>query len=213
MSAPLLLFKSFKLKADSETDANGVKTVYYVVDDTVPANNVAYDYYALLSVNGCLEAGPITAKLNASSPAKVDAITTLNVNAVALDEDGITNDIIVTVKPATGTKIVAISYGVVDSASNVLDSAYANTIPVVTKLADQKQTYLIGKNIEPHRQRQTRHDRHCQFLHFSPFDRLKISIPLMMPNSSVTVILPFSGRTSLKTWTPAAQRPTSRTVS
>lgn len=137
------------LKADSETGSNGVKTVYYVVDDTVPANNVDYDYYALLSVNGCLEAGEKTDTLYAASPVKVDAIETLNVNAVALDEDGITNDIIVTVKPATGTKIVAISYGVVDSASNVLDSAYANTIPVVTKLADQKQTYLIGKNIEP----------------------------------------------------------------
>lgn len=137
------------LKADSETDSNGVKTVYYVVDDTVPANNVAYDYYALLSVNGCLEAGEKTDTLYAASPAKVDAIETLNVNAVALDKDGIANDIIVTVKPATGTKIVAISYGVVDSASNVLDSAYANTIPVETKLADQEQTYLIGKNIEP----------------------------------------------------------------
>ena len=137
------------LKADSETNSSGVKTVYYVVDDTVPANNVAYDYYALLSVNGCLEAGEKTDTLDAASPNKVDAITTLTVNPVALDEDGIDNDIIVTVKPATGTKIVAISYGVVDSASNVLDSAYANTIPVVTKLADQKQTYLIGKNIEP----------------------------------------------------------------
>lgn len=137
------------LKADSETDANGVKTVYYVVDDTVPANNVAYDYYALLSVNGCLEKGEITATLGADSPAKVDAIETLIVEKVALDEDGIANDIIVNVKPAKDTKIVAISYGVVDSASNVLDSAYANTIPVVTKLADQEQTYLIGKNIEP----------------------------------------------------------------
>ena len=137
------------LKADSETDANGVKTVYYVVDDTVPANNVAYDYYALLSVNGCLEAGEKTDTLYAASPDKVAAIETLNVTKVALDEDGIANDIIVTVTPAYGTKIVAISYGVVDSESNVLDSAYANTIPVVTKLADQKQTYLIGKNIEP----------------------------------------------------------------
>lgn len=137
------------LKADSETDANGVKTVYYVVDDTVPANNVAYDYYALLSVNGCLEAGEKTDTLYAASPVKVDAIETLNVTKVALDKDRIDNDIIVTVKPATGTKIVAISYGVVDSASNVLDSAYANTIPVETKLADQEQTYLIGKNIEP----------------------------------------------------------------
>ena len=137
------------LKADSETNSYGVKTVYYVVDDTVPANNVAYDYYALLSVNGCLEAGEITYTLNANSPAKVTAITTLYVNAVALDKDGIANDIIVNVKPAKDTKIVAISYGVVDSASNVLDSAYANTIPVETKLADQEQTYLIGKNIEP----------------------------------------------------------------
>ena len=137
------------LKADSETNPSGVKTVYYVVDDTVPANNVAYDYYALLSVNGCLEARDITSTLNPASPDKVNAIDTLKVNTVALDEDGIKNDIIVTVKPATGTKIVAISYGVVDSASNVLDSAYANTIPVETKLADQEQTYLIGKNIEP----------------------------------------------------------------
>ena len=137
------------LKADSETNSNGVKTVYYVVDDTVPANNVTYDYYALLSVNGCLEPRDITCKLDPASPAKVNAIDKLNVTKVALDEDRIANDIIVTVKPAKDTKIVAISYGVVDSASNVLDSAYANTIPVETKLADQEQTYLIGKNIEP----------------------------------------------------------------
>lgn len=136
------------LKADSRTK-NDKKEVIYVVEDKVPSNTVDYDYYVVLNVDGCLEAGEITAKLDAASPAKVDAITTLTVNPVALDEDGIANDIIVTVKPATGTKIVAISYGVVDSASNVLDSAYANTIPVVTKLADQEQTYLIGKNIEP----------------------------------------------------------------
>lgn len=136
------------LRADSRTNSDK-KEVIYVVEDKVPSNTVDYDYYVVLNVDGSLESEPKTVKLNPSSPDKVDPITTLDVNAVALDEDGIENDIIVTVKPATDTKIVAISYGVVDSASNVLDSAYANTIPVETKLADQKQTYLIGKNIEP----------------------------------------------------------------
>lgn len=136
------------LRADSRTN-NDKKEVIYVVEDKVPSNTVDYDYYVVLNVDGNLEVGEKTDTLYAASPDKVGAIDTLNVTTVALDEDGIDNDIIVTVKPATGTKIVAISYGVVDSASNVLDSAYANTIPVVTKLADQEQTYLIGKNIEP----------------------------------------------------------------
>lgn len=136
------------LRADSRTN-NDKKEVIYVVEDKVPSYKVDYDYYVVLNVDGSLEAEPKTATLYAASPDKVADITTLEVDPFALDEDGIYNDIIVTVKPATGTKIVAISYGVVDSESNVLDSAYANTIPVVTKLADQEQTYLIGKNIEP----------------------------------------------------------------
>lgn len=136
------------LKADSRTN-NNKKEVIYVVEDKVPSYKVDYDYYVVLNVDGSLENGEKKATLAASSPVKVDAIETLEVTKVPLDEDGIANDIIVTVKPAADTKIVAISYGIVDSTSNVLDSAYANTIPVVTKLADQEQTYLIGKNIEP----------------------------------------------------------------
>ena len=132
------------LKADSIT-SDGKTTVVYVVDDTVPANNVAYDYYVVLSKDKEFESGIKSVKLN---EAYINNLTDGGYVSfycyIDADDDKNSNDVVVKVSPNNGNKIVSVAYAFSTSSdvNKVLDSAYT-ALTVEPAIADKKQSFLI----------------------------------------------------------------------
>lgn len=130
------------LKKDSIT-IGGKTTDVYVVDDTVPANNVAYYYYVVLSKDGEFESNKLTAYLpEANFDTAHGSIGYLDLTV--FDDDELRNDIVAKVTPGRGSKIVSVSYAYSTSpdSSKVLDSAYTS-LEVEPKLAEIEQAFLI----------------------------------------------------------------------
>lgn len=134
------------LKADSIT-SYGKTTVVYVVDDTVPANNVAYDYYVVLSKDKEFESGNRTAYLPKASINTTDGGSVWGLGFVEFDDDNNRNDVVVKVTPNSGNKIVSVAYAYSTSneSNKVLDSEYKeeNYFTVAPTIADQQQAFLI----------------------------------------------------------------------
>lgn len=132
------------LKADSIT-SKGKTTVVYVVDDTVPANNVEYDYYVVLSKDKEFESGIKQVKLNKADINNLtDGGYVSSYYYIDADDDKNSNDVVVKVSPNNGNKIVSVAYAFSTSSdvNKVLDSAYT-ALTVEPAIADKKQSFLI----------------------------------------------------------------------
>ena len=132
------------LKADSIT-SYGKTTVVYVVDDTVPANNVAYDYYVVLSKDKEFESGIKPVKLNKADINNLtDGGYVSSYYYIDADDDKNSNDVVVKVIPYYGNKIVSVAYAFSTSSdvNKVLDSAYT-ALTVEPAIADKEQPFLI----------------------------------------------------------------------
>ena len=132
------------LKADSRTNA-GKTEVIYVVEDKVPSNKVAYDYYVVLNANGRYEASDKKDTLNAANPATANSGSISFNDFTAFGDDKLSNDIVVKVTPYSGnSKIVSVAYAysTIDDSSKILDSAYKPLV-VVPELAEKGQAFLI----------------------------------------------------------------------
>lgn len=134
------------LKKDSITIGEKT-TVVYVVDDTVPANNVAYDYYVVLSKDEKFENTNPVAYLGKASIDTTDGGSVWGLDFVEFDDDNNRNDVVVKVTPNSGNKIVSVAYAysTSDDSSKVLDSEYKeeNYFTVAPTIADQQQAFLI----------------------------------------------------------------------
>lgn len=134
------------LKKDSITTINGKTTVVYVVDDTVPANNVEYDYYVVLSKDGEFESGISPEKLNKADINNLtDGGYVSSCYYIDADDDKNSNDVVVKVKPYNdNNKIVSVAYAFSTSSdvNKVLDSAYT-ALTVEPAIADKEQPFLI----------------------------------------------------------------------
>lgn len=134
------------LKADSIT-SYGKTTVVYVVDDTVPANNVAYDYYVVLSKDKEFESGIQPVDLDKASINTTDGGSVWGLDLVEFDDDNNRNDVVVKVTPNSGNKIVSVAYAysTFNDSNKVLDSEYKeeNYFTVAPTIADQQQAFLI----------------------------------------------------------------------
>lgn len=132
------------LKADSRTTTNGKTEVIYVVEDKVPSNTVAYDYYVVLNVDDSLEAGEKKTTLPKANFSAADKGTIEFLDFAVFDDDKLANDIVAKVKPNSGSKIVSVSYAFSTSneSSKILDSAYTALV-VVPELAETEQAFLI----------------------------------------------------------------------
>ena len=134
------------LKADSIT-SYGKTTVVYVVDDTVPANNVAYDYYVVLSKDKEFESGILPVDLDKASINTTDGGSVWGLDFVEFDDDNNWNDVVVKVSPNSGNKIVSVAYAysTSDDRNKVLDSEYKeeNYFKVEPTIADKQQAFRI----------------------------------------------------------------------
>ena len=130
------------LKADSIT-SDGKTTVVYVVDDTVPANNVAYYYYVVLSKDKEFESGIKPVKLNEADINNLKDGGSVSSNYIDADDDKNRNDVVVKVSPKYGNKIVSVAYAFSTSSdvNKVLDSAY--TALTVEPAIAEEQAFLI----------------------------------------------------------------------
>ena len=130
------------LKADSIT-SDGKTTVVYVVDDTVPANNVAYDYYVVLSKDKEFESGISPVKLNKADINNLTDGGYVSSYYIDADDDKNSNDVVVKVSPNYGNKIVSVAYAFSTSSdvNKVLDSAY--TALTVEPAIAEEQAFLI----------------------------------------------------------------------
>lgn len=130
------------LKADSIT-SYGKTTVVYVVDDTVPANNVAYDYYVVLSKDKEFESGISPVKLNKADINNLTDGGYVSSYYIDADDDKNSNDVVVKVSPNYGNKIVSVAYAFSTSSdvNKVLDSAYT-ALTVEPAIADKEQPFL-----------------------------------------------------------------------
>lgn len=132
------------VKEDSRT--NNYKTeVIYVVEDKVPSNKVAYDYYVVLNANGRYEASDKKDTLYAADPATANSGSISFNYFTAFGDDKLSNDIVVKVTPDSGnSKIVSVAYAysTIDDSSKILDSAYKPLV-VVPELAEKGQAFLI----------------------------------------------------------------------
>lgn len=132
------------LKADSRTNA-GKTEVIYVVEDKVPSNKVAYDYYVVLNANGRYEPKEKKYTLSAAVPAIANSGSISFNDFTAFGDDKLSNDIVVKVTPYSGnSKIVSVAYAysTIDDSSKILDSAYKPLV-VVPELAEKGQAFLI----------------------------------------------------------------------
>lgn len=132
------------VKEDSRTN-NYKKEVIYVVEDKVPSNKVAYDYYVVLNANGRYEANDKKDTLIAENPAIANYGSISFNNFAAFGDDKLSNDIVVKVTPNSGnSKIVSVAYAysTINDSSKILDSAYKPLV-VVPELAEQGQAFLI----------------------------------------------------------------------
>lgn len=133
------------LKKDSIT-INGKTTVVYVVDDTVPANNVEYDYYVVLSKDGEFESGVLPVKLNKADINNLtDGGYVSSYYYIDADDDKNSNDVVVKVQLYNdNNKIVSVAYAFSTSSdvNKVLDSAYT-ALTVEPAIADKEQPFLI----------------------------------------------------------------------
>lgn len=135
------------LKADSRTINNKTEVVYYV-EDKVPSNKVAYDYYVVLSKDNKFESTNNSRRLNTAN-----FVQTVGGYAygytVTLDEDKKVNDVVVVVKPgdwdaSSKSKIVAVSYALSKDGTpeKVLDSEF-KAVEVEPKLADKQMSFYV----------------------------------------------------------------------
>lgn len=131
------------LKADSRT-TDGKTEVIYVVEDKVPSNTVAYDYYVVLNVDGSLEEDEKSNTLRPANFNTANAGSIYDLSFTEFDDDKLANDIVAKVTPNSGSKIVSVSYAFSTSndSSKVLDSAYTALV-VVPELAETEQAFLI----------------------------------------------------------------------
>ena len=131
------------VKEDSRT--NNYKTeVIYVVEDKVPSNKVAYDYYVVLNANGRYEAKDKKYTLFAVNPATANS-GDINFRFAKFDDDELYNDVVADVTPNnSNSKIVSVAYAfsTINDSSKVLDSAYKPLV-VVPELAEKGQSFLI----------------------------------------------------------------------
>ena len=134
------------VKEDSRTNFNTNKTeVIYVVEDKVPSNKVAYDYYVVLNANGRYEAKDKKYTLNAANPTTANIGSISFNNFAAFGDDKLSNDIVVKVTPnSDNSKIVSVAYAysTINDSSKILDSAYTSLV-VVPELAEKEQAFLI----------------------------------------------------------------------
>lgn len=132
------------VKEDSRTN-NSKTEVIYVVEDKVPNNKFAYDYYVVLNANGRYEAKDKKATLIAENPAIANYGSISFNNFAAFGDDKLSNDIVVKVTPNSGnSKIVSVAYAysTINDRSKILDSAYTSLV-VVPELAEKGQAFLI----------------------------------------------------------------------
>lgn len=136
------------LKADSIT-SSGKTTVVYVVDDTVPANNVEYDYYVVLSKDKEFESGIKPVILNkAEFNNLTDGGYVSSYCYIDADDDKNSNDVVVKVSPYYGNKIVSVAYAFSTSSdvNKVLDSAYT-ALTVEPAIADKEEQPFLIKDV------------------------------------------------------------------
>lgn len=131
------------LKKDSIT-INGKTTDVYVVDDTVPANNVAYDYYVVLSKDGEFESKDLKVSLSEARFDTTEGGYVSSYNLIDADDDKNGNDVVAKVQPYNDNKIVSVAYAFSTSpeVNKVLDSAYT-ALTVEPTIADKEQAFLI----------------------------------------------------------------------
>lgn len=131
------------LKKDSIT-IGGKTTVVYVVDDTVPANNVEYDYYVVLSKDGEFESKDLKVSLSEARFDTTEGGYVWFYNLIDADDDKNGNDVVAKVQPYNDNKIVSVAYAFSTSpeVNKVLDSAYT-ALTVEPTIADKEQAFLI----------------------------------------------------------------------
>ena len=131
------------LKKDSIT-IGGKTTDVYVVDDTVPANNVAYDYYVVLSKDGEFESGIPSVGLDKANFYPTEGGDVSLYRFIEVDDDNNCNDVVAKVTPHYNNKIVSVAYAFSTSpdVNKVLDSAYT-ALTVEPTIADNEQVFLI----------------------------------------------------------------------
>ena len=133
------------VKEDSRTNFNTNKTeVIYVVEDKVPSNKVAYDYYVVLNANGRYEAKDKKATLNEANFVPTDGGYVSSYYLIDADDDKNSNDVVAKVQPYYDNKIVSVAYAFSTSpeVNKVLDSAYT-ALTVEPTIADKEQAFLI----------------------------------------------------------------------
>lgn len=133
------------LKADSRT-INGKTEVVYYVEDKVPSNKVAYDYYVVLSKDNKFESTNNSKELKIATFDQTNAGWIESWTFNKFDDDKLVNDLVFEVGNNFGTKIVSVAYAfsTTNDTSKVLDSAYIplTVIDEVTVSYNQ-QAFLV----------------------------------------------------------------------
>lgn len=135
------------LKADSRTINNKTEVVYYV-EDKVPSNKVAYDYYVVLSKDNKFESTNNSRRLGTASfdPVDVEFGWIGNWTFNKFDDDKLINDLVFEVANNSNTKIVSVAYAysTTDDTSKVLDIEYKplTVIDEVT-VSYNRQAFLV----------------------------------------------------------------------
>lgn len=133
------------LKADSRTIYGKTEVVYYV-EDKVPSNKVAYDYYVVLSKDNKFESTNNSIRLGTASFDQTNRGWIGSWTFNKFDDDKLVNDLVFEVGNNSGTKIVSVAYAfsTTNDTSKVLDSAYIplTVIDEVTVSYNQ-QAFLV----------------------------------------------------------------------
>ena len=134
------------LKADSRT-INGKTEVVYYVEDKVPSNKVAYDYYVVLSKDNKFESTNNSRRLDNAIFAQTNPGWIGSWTFNKFDDDKLVNDLVFEVgNNSKTTKIVSVAYAysTTNDTSKVLDTAY-KPLTVIDEVAVNynQQAFLV----------------------------------------------------------------------
>lgn len=137
------------LKADSRT-INGKTEVVYYVEDKVPSNKVAYDYYVVLSKDNKFESTNKSRRLETPNFDQTNSGWIRSWTFNKFDDDKLENDLVFEVgNNYSNTKIVSVAYAysTTNDTSKVLDTAYKPLTVIDEVTVNYNQQAFLVPNV------------------------------------------------------------------
>lgn len=138
------------LKADSRTIKGKTEVVYYV-EDKVPSNKVAYDYYVVLSKDNKFESTNNSRRLETPNFDQTNSGWIASWTFNKFDDDKLKNDLVFEVgnNNSSNTKIVSVAYAysTTGDKSKVLDTEYKSLTVIDEVTVNYNQQAFLVPNV------------------------------------------------------------------